>query len=211
MELEPDNVSLASIQEVDAQFAASWQENPLSSLYTKTISKEKVLALAKKYGSFIQNSSKEFGISPEFALAFLATESGDLGLKETDILGPIITKEGANKGTSAKGLMQISDATAKDIAARLGLPSNYNIMDPATNIKMGIKYISMLQKKYPQWDSNKIIAAYNAGPGDVINGKAFTYSETRGYLNRMAVYTDMLAQEKAATGRPFGAIPTGNP
>ena len=67
--------------------------------------------------------------------------------------------------SNAKGLMQLMDATAADMAKRLEI-GEYNLFKPDDNICLGTKYISTLLQYY----NNNIylaLAAYNAGIGNV--------------------------------------------
>lgn len=69
--------------------------------------------------------------------------------------------------TGAVGLMQIEPDTAKEIASDLGI-KNYDLTDPATNIKFGTHYIGKLLSKY-DGDLPLALTAYNQGEGRVDN------------------------------------------
>lgn len=73
----------------------------------------------------------------------------------------------AHSASGAKGLMQIMDGTAEDIAKNLETYKNeeINLYDPETNIMFGTKYFSDLLKEYN--NQNLALAAYNAGTGNV--------------------------------------------
>lgn len=60
--------------------------------------------------------------------------------------------------------MQLTEVTAKECADRLGL-TNYDYMDPETNIKLGCYLLRMLIDRYESTDT--ALAAYNAGIGNV--------------------------------------------
>lgn len=62
----------------------------------------------------------------------------------------------------ATGLMQLMPATA----ASIGAPQNVDLTDPATNVRLGSKFLNQLLQRY-QGDVPKALAAYNAGPGAV--------------------------------------------
>ena len=94
------------------------------------------------------------------------------------------------------GLMQIMPATGEQIANELGL-EEYNLTDPADNIKMGTWY---LKSRHDVFDGNPLfaVASYNAGAGPVLKWKkqfgnlpydalaeSIPYPETRGYVKRV--------------------------
>ena len=67
---------------------------------------------------------------------------------------------------NAKGLMQLMQSTAQDLANRSQINlTKDNILDPDININLGTQYISSLLSKY---DNVQVaLAAYNAGSGNV--------------------------------------------
>jgi soluble lytic murein transglycosylase-like protein len=115
---------------------------------------------------------------------------------DPDLIGIIITLESggypkARSEAGAKGLMQITSPTAKDIAAKfLKKPvKNYNLYDPRTNIEFGTAYLAWLRDEFgepkqgPDWNSTVelIAAGYNGGPGaanSVEQGKGLTDEQT---------------------------------
>ena len=109
-----------------------------------------------KYMENIINANKEenTNIDPYLILAIIKTESG--------------FNEKAVSGKNAKGLMQIKDTTAKDVAKdnQNTTSFDYDLHNVDTNIKLGILYFNSLVKKY---DGNYYLAicAYNAGMGNV--------------------------------------------
>lgn len=68
--------------------------------------------------------------------------------------------------SNAKGLMQLMDSTADEMAEKLELEEDYNIFDAETNILIGTKYISTLLQYYNN-NMYLALAAYNAGIGNV--------------------------------------------
>lgn len=71
----------------------------------------------------------------------------------------------AQSPAGAVGLMQIMPATARGIAKELSVES-YNLKDPCTSIDFGAYYFKKLGKMY-NGRIELMIAAYNAGPGNV--------------------------------------------
>lgn len=65
----------------------------------------------------------------------------------------------------AVGLMQILPSTGEEIAGELNLSwkGEETLLDPYTNVRMGVYYISRLHRRYK--DLETALAAYNVGPG----------------------------------------------
>ncbi len=107
----------------------------------------------------------------------------------------------------ARGLMQITPATARDIE-RLSGGTTFklnDLSDPDINIRYGTYYLRQLLNRY---GGNEVaaLAAYNAGPGnaDRWGGSGLTLdgiplAETRGYvaevLDKQRAYRDQYAKE----------------
>ena len=73
-------------------------------------------------------------------------------------------KELANR---AYGLMQVRKPALDDVNKFYNL--NYtekDLMDPEINLEVGIAYFAMQRDKYGIFDADKMIQAYNAGPGN---------------------------------------------
>ena len=102
------------------------------------------------YSSYVEEYSKLYGVDKYIIFAIIKNESN---------FNQIIA---SNKG--ARGLMQLMEATANEVAEKIGL-EKIDIIDPETNIKLGTKYFSILYKKYN--NTELALAAYNAGSGNV--------------------------------------------
>jgi soluble lytic murein transglycosylase-like protein len=68
----------------------------------------------------------------------------------------------------AVGLMQILPSTGEELARRAGIPwqGPQTLLDPSTNVRLGITYLRWLCDRY-RGDVGAALAAYNWGPGVV--------------------------------------------
>lgn len=106
-----------------------------------------------KLAEVIIMESVEHKLDPLFVLALIETESAFYNWSRS-LRG-------------AMGLMQIMPSTGEEIAGQLRLEwkGGETLLDPYTNIKMGVHYFSKLKRRYK--DVGLTLAAYNAGPGKV--------------------------------------------
>lgn len=139
-----------------------------------------------KYGGYIVQYADEYGLDKNLVAGLIRAESGF---------------DNAAHSGRARGLMQMTDATADWVAEQLGIDYDYDMAeDPETNIKMGCYYLSHLIEKYENTDT--ALAAYNAGMGNVTkwladkacskDGKTLDeipYKETRNYVRRVKIFT----------------------
>lgn len=140
-----------------------------------------------RYATLIDTSAKTQGLDPSLVKAMIAVESAF----EPQAVSP--------KG--ALGLMQIMPATGE----RYGVSGNarrtveQQLFDPATNLRIGTRYLRDLLQRFDQ-DLSLALAAYNAGEG-AVEQYARTippYSETRDYV--------ALVQQFEAYYRPPPAV-----
>ncbi len=137
------------------------------------------------YSSYITRYAKENELDPYLVIAMIKQESNFVA----DARSPY-----------AGGLMQLTELTATEYAEKMGL-TDYDYMDPETNIQIGCFVLSSLIDRYG--DINTALAAYNAGMGNVDNwltnpdysadGKTLyriPYSETRNYIKKINGYID---------------------
>lgn len=109
----------------------------------------------------INEMSRKYDIDPNLIAIVMTLESGGYSK--------------AHSEADAKGLMQITPPTAKDIAAKfLDKPTtSYDLWDPRTNIEFGTAYLAYLRGEFgapqqgPTWNSTVelLAAGYNGGPG----------------------------------------------
>lgn len=103
--------------------------------------------------AIIQESQK-YKLDPFFLMAVIQTESQF----DPRVLG----------SHGEIGLMQIKPDTAEWIVEKYSLevPKEFDLKDPAINIRIGAAYLSYLRESFPKKPS-RYIAAYNMGPRKV--------------------------------------------
>ena len=88
---------------------------------------------------------------------------------------------GAKSHRGARGLMQLMPGTASFVGRdrRFRSSRRDRLFDPETNLELGHRYIKMLLKeKYIQGNLFKMMAAWNAGPGNLIKwNKSVNYGK----------------------------------
>lgn len=105
-----------------------------------------------KYREYVELYAKEYNVDDKLIYAIIKVES-NFECK-------------AVSGKGACGLMQIMYPTAEEVAKKLNLKVDEEIlMEPKVNINLGTKYVSTLLEKYE--DTGIALAAYNAGSGNV--------------------------------------------
>lgn len=115
------------------------------------------------YDNIITQASQTYGIPEKMIKAVIQQESG-FNAKVTSSAG-------------AGGLMQLMPATAK----YLGVTDVY---DPQQNIMAGTKYLKQMFDQFG--DYSTMLAAYNAGPGNVNKyGGIPPFTETQNYVNKI--------------------------
>ena len=133
----------------------------------------------------IERYAEEYNLEPSMVCAVINVESH--------------FDAGAKSPKGASGLMQIMQRTADWAAEEIGI-ENYeyeNIFEPELNIRIGCWYLNRLMKQY-DGNINLVMAAYNAGSGNVSNwlydekystdGKTLSkipYAETEAYLKKI--------------------------
>ena len=120
--------------------------------------KTKVMKLIypKKYERFVELYAKQYNVNENLIYAIIKAES--------NFEPKAISKKGA------KGLMQLMEKTAEEVAEELDktiISENISdkLLEVDTNIELGTKYILILLEKYKYIEL--ALVAYNAGSGTV--------------------------------------------
>ena len=119
----------------------------------------------KAYDALILTSANKYGVPPGLVKSIIHQESH--------------FKADAYNPTGATGLMQVIPRWHADrIKGR-------NLRDPAVNIDVGTNYLGWLSKYY-KGNMNKVIAAFNAGQGEVDKyGGTPPFRETQDYVRKV--------------------------
>lgn len=105
------------------------------------------------YSEYVEKYAKENNVDPLLIYAIIKAESN--------------FDDEAVSSKGATGLMQLMTNTAKEVANNEAIEfvSNDTLLDPETNIRIGIKYFADLMSIFN--NEAVSIAAYNAGMGTV--------------------------------------------
>lgn len=160
----------------------------VKSVYQDTLNNynSKPSGIPEEYLPMIDKASKEYGVPKSLLMGIIKQESsGDKDAMST-------------KG--AKGLMQLMEGTAGDIANKIGYSKEDIMSKPEANIMAGAYYISKQLGKY----NNNIalaLAAYNAGPGNVAKyGGIPPFKETTEYIQKVSGYMNDFKQLEDKNG-----------
>lgn len=115
------------------------------------------------YDAIIKKASETYGIPTKMIKAVIQQESG--------------FNATATSGVGAQGLMQLMPATAKS----LGVTDS---TDAEQNIMAGTKYLKQMLNQFG--DYKTMLAAYNAGPGNVSKYNGIPpFTETQNYVSKV--------------------------
>lgn len=153
-----------------------------------------------KYDELVFMYAKENGIDPYLVFSIIKAESN--------------FDPDATSSRNARGLMQVTDKTGAWAAEKLGMDDfvTDDLYRPDANIKIGCWYIRQLMREFGS-NINLVIAAYNAGSGNVSswlkdeelsrNGEELViipFKETDNYLKRVIKYYKMYQKLYAKRG-----------
>lgn len=160
---------------------------PIKQQITRTVYK-------KEYSEYVTKYAKKYGVEENLIYALIKAESN--------------FNPDAVSHQNAKGLMQLMQSTAEDLAKKSKINLNdKNILEPDVNIQLGTQYIASLLNKYECVEV--ALAAYNAGSGNVdkwiSSGKIkadgsdienIPYKETNTYVRKImrdyAIYNQLV-------------------
>jgi hypothetical protein len=128
-----------------------------------------------RYDAYIREAATRFQMPVAFIKAVIQIESGF----NPNAVSPV----------GAQGLMQLMPGTATEMQC----PDPF---DPRENIIAGTKLLRLLSNRY-NGDINLVLAAYNAGPGNVAKVGGIPFEQTRVYVeNVYAAYQRFLTAER---------------
>jgi hypothetical protein len=128
--------------------------------------------------AIIAEAARDYGVSAEIIRAVAWKESR----YNPKAVGPV-----TRTGETAKGVMQLMPGTAKAMGVE-------DVFDPRQNIRGGAKYLAQLQKMYGG-DIQKMLAAYNAGPGNVATEAWKGFAETTEYVRDLLGESDVITKK----------------
>lgn len=141
----------------------------------QVLSKHSLEKKAKRYQKTIRSASNKYSVNEDLIKAVITVES--------------CFRRKARGTSGEKGLMQLMPATARRFRVKRG----YNSWE---NVHGGTKYLSYLLKRY-RGDTQRAIAAYNAGEGNVKPGKRI---RNIGYVRKVMRAYNKLSVGKKNTG-----------
>src|SRR3954451_948882 len=143
------------------------------------------IALPLRHEDIIRQQARDKGLDPALIAGVIYAESHFI--------------DGRTSSAGAKGLMQLTPATAQYIARKSG-GTQFHVSDlgtPQVNIAYGAYYLKYLMQRYGG-DVPLVLAAYNAGEGNVdkwiataraknksLDINAIPFGETRSYVTKV--------------------------
>lgn len=128
-----------------------------------------------RWAPHIEKAARKYSLDPAVIAAVMEQESGGDAT--------------AVSHAGAVGLMQLMPRTAKGLGV--------DPYDPAQNIDGGARYLTIQLKRFGSLE--QALAAYNAGPNNVVNGNYLYISETQNYIRNVPAlvnkYRQLFAKE----------------
>ncbi len=119
-------------------------------------------------GDMVRAAANKHGIPADLFHRLVQAESGG--------------RNGAVSGAGAAGLTQLMPATARGLGLRVGGGVDERF-DPQKNLDAGARYLKQQFNRFGNW--RQALAAYNAGPGNVLNGRWTSFRETTNYVRKI--------------------------
>lgn len=131
-------------------------------------------------GEIVDNCEK-YDVNPYLVLAVIKVESN--------------FKPKAVSNMGAVGLMQLMPSTAKYIANKyeFRFTGRNSLFDPATNVRLGVAYLSLLDQRYNNMEH--ALWAYNYGPGRYQSHKKSLGGNLPYYVKQVMSFKDVLESE----------------
>ncbi len=183
-QMEPDELEAAA-----REFANwGWHDRAIFTVARARHWDDIELRFPLAFDRLIVSGARDQGIDPAWAMAIARQESAFL--------------HDVRSGAGALGVMQVMPATGRSIARAAGVRvnSDWDILDPATNTRLGTYY---LKRNLDRFGGHSLLstAAYNAGAHRVrswlpeegqmdpdIWAELIPFSETRDYVRRVFAY-----------------------
>lgn len=139
------------------------KSEPISLNRPPTVRAKSSDEIMRQYGHHIERAAQANSLDPALLVSVIKAESnGDAN---------------AVSSAGAKGLMQLIDSTAADQGVK-------RVFDPRENISGGARYLRELLDRFG--DTRLALAAYNAGPGNVIKYRGVPpFEETQSYVSKV--------------------------
>lgn len=119
--------------------------------------------VSEQWGDLVADTAREVGVDSALLASVIHAESSG----DPKAVSP----------AGAKGLMQLTDATAQDLGVK-------DVFDPTENVRAGGRYLRKLIDRYG--DTDLALAAYNAGPGNVDRYDGIPpFKETENYVTKV--------------------------
>lgn len=139
------------------------------------------------YGGIIYVEARRYRLPPELVAAVVKSESD--------------FRPELRSHKNALGLMQLIPSTGALMGAQ-------DLMDPADNVRAGVKYLRYLHDRFGD-DLPTVLAAYNAGEGNVRRfGGIPPFAETRTYLKKVVRSRDEYHRRVTSRLGQWTVLPT---